>query len=455
MITAYRKLPRPHHDVAAVGPDLRAHYPDGTTRHVHHRRPGCLYYMRMDHAVDLNRRRLLGHVRRYDGRPYEWTYRGETVYLVRGLPRDAETAALALGTWRDWVESYGAEVAGMRRTSRSLLRATLRRSVPMPAAGGPPLPEVIGGRVECYVPAGEYERVLGVDMQAAYARTLGELCWRGWWSEVARPALYRSDPGFPVFHDAEVRVPDLAGLGPLPVRQAAPAGRVERWWGQIARDYPTGATLRGIYADHELREALRHACDVTVHRTWIMAGEDQPFLPWWRAIVQGRDLPHGAGRLAKLTGNVLWGSFLAGGGLRTETYADGPTLRERTLPLAGTLGMPTDLALAESVTSWVRTRLLADVIRPNRHRVLSVHTDGAILSGHRMPAGLAALGWRVKYRAPRLVFVGPQTYARTDREHPRTWHYVVGGIPELSVPDVFWPMAREAITGPRRWRHVS
>ena len=54
---APRSLPRPHHEVAAVGLDLRARYTDGSTRHVHNPRPNTCYYLRTEHARELNRDR--------------------------------------------------------------------------------------------------------------------------------------------------------------------------------------------------------------------------------------------------------------------------------------------------------------------------------------------------------------------------------------------------------------
>lgn len=334
-----------------------------------------------------------------------WETGGPSVTLLGGYIGQDDEAAAGLFAWRGWLKDEGACVGSTGAASMSLLRATLARPLLVNGGDPPPLGEVIGGRQQAGVPPGHYAAFAAWDMQAAYTRTMGNLIYPPWWIGTNElPA----DEELPSFARARVSIPPRVPWGPLPKRRRAPlrSGLVRR---MAHREYP-GGRIQGIWSGAELRAARAAGCTVKVLQAWIMIGRPtRPFVPWLEAVERGREMPGVAGLLAKMTGNALWGRVIYFGERTGISFRD-RSFHVRKLPIPGH-GIPaTDIA--ELVCSSVRARLYTDAIMPHAARVLSVHTDGALIADSDFGVDFPP-DWRMKDHGSNLTYIGPQAYAYT------------------------------------------
>jgi hypothetical protein len=380
-----------------------------------------------------------------------WTRRPTDAAVIR-LPLEElepEQVLHGLARWRDWLEAAGAGAVGtVGSASWSLLRATLQRPLFTPKRGAPPpLHFTLGGRQQLG-PAGpgSFEgRIEQVDMQAAYARTLGALEYGGRWLDAAQLGAGRDPERFarddrPLFVRARVRIPAELAYGPLPDRPRSADHPYLRLG--LGPEYPVGVTLQRLWTWQELQAAEQAGCKVMrVVDFWVhLAGaERRPFAPWLEQVERGRRMRGLAGLLAKMTGNALVGRFSMRSGepqLRTIRTRHGTTTTRRLA--GGSFTMPAAHDLAETVTGRVRARVFTAMMELE-DALLSMHTDG----GWRLAGGAATTeGWRVKGHASRLDLLGPQVL----RYHPLHGEpvAVVAGVPPLYAADSFERLWSEA-----------
>ena len=375
-----------------------------------------------------------------------WTNRPSDAHVIRlPLPdREPDRVLSALVAWRDWLVEYGAAPTGSTGSSAwSLLRGTLRRRLWCSKGDMPPLRQTLGGRQELG-PGGQgrLETLLEhLDLPAAYASTLAELRYGGHWVRSGgRHELDRmAQNDRCVFARAQVKVPALR-WGPLPRRPRRHVTGLEQ---QLAAAvYPRGVTMQGVWTADELAAAEAHGCSIMrVLDVWVhVAGDQQPFLPWWRAIQAGRGMSDKLGaQLAKVTGNALWGRFCMDGrigGLRSRTIRtrSGRKLEARPLPFAGGIDPAHDLA--ETVSGRVRARLYGAMMAAGGQMV-AAHTDGL----WRACEGVDELeldGWRIKEHARRLDVLDPQVLRYWPLPGSRHEPFVVfSGIPSERAPRMF------------------
>ena len=371
--------------------------------------------------------------------PLEELHRSD---VLRGLAR-----------WRDWLHGHGAIASGtMGTASWSLLRATLERPLFTPGEKSlrPPLRFTLGGRQELGAGGpGRYEGPIEhLDLQAAYARTLGSLEYGGRWLDSSAlgcdDAERLAATGRPVFVRARVRIPDGLEYGPLPERPTS-ATHPFLLLG-LGPEYPTGVTMQRVWTWQEVEAAREAGCRVRVLELWAhFAGGRRPFARWLEAVEQGRGMHGLAGTLAKMTGNALWGRFAMrsdGSGRRVIRARYGRHTASRDAPRAQG-GIPAAHDLAETVSGRVRAQVFRAMLTLGPD-LLSVHTDGGWRlnrDGDEPPAG----GWRVKARAGRLDVLSPQSLRYTTLEG-RT-EVVLSGTPSAYAPERFaelWADARMA-----------
>jgi hypothetical protein len=374
-----------------------------------------------------------------------WLPRRSDACVLR-LPLEQLDSWLVLGSlrrWRDWLWSHGAIASGtMGSCSWSLLRASLERVLFTPAAGsGPPLDFTLGGRQALgALGAGRFEgRLEHLDLEGAYARTLGGLEYGGRWLDSSQ--LARRDParlaasGRPVFVRARVRIPELE-YGPLPDRPRSSSHPFLRLG--LGPEYPVGVTMQRLWTWPELEAAELAGCrivrlvDVWAH----FAGGRRPFASWLEAVERGRRMRGLAGTLAKMTGNALWGRFAmrSSAGVRTIRARHGRLTASRPAPLPG--GALAAHDLAETVSGRVRAELYRAMLTLGA-AVLCVHTDGLWRA-----AGGELEGWRVKVRAERLDLLGPQALRYTLPDGSS--EVVLAGTPSLYAPARFEELWQEA-----------
>lgn len=375
-----------------------------------------------------------------------WKRRPTDVHVIK-LPfyDEHELTVRALAGWRDWLAGYGAAPTSTTGSAAwSLLRARLERPLWTNMGDAPPLRSTLGGR-QTLGPAGagEYAGDLAqLDLPAAYASELGNLHYGGHWFRVSTlPRVARHEPawwaaqGRPVFCRAFVSVPAGLAYGPLPRRLRRPLRGMAA--AMVGAEYPVGKRLQGVWTWQEIEAAERHGARIVrIAETWVhLAGERQPFLPWWRAIMEGRELRGLAGLLAKTTGNALWGRFAM------DPKANGQrTIRSRTRqgrivarPYTFKGGRPPAHDLAETVSGRIRAKLY-DAIMLSGDRLLSAHTDG--IWSFADPELLAALPeWRRKQDARLIELLDPQVL----RYYPKRGraHTVFAGMPASFADEAF------------------
>jgi hypothetical protein len=369
-----------------------------------------------------------GSVLRFNDVSYRWETGGTKVHLLGQTPADLDDFLAGVVAFRDWLATHQAHPGNARQSSRSLLRGTIERPIYTDGGEAPPIRDVIGGRQQPFRAPGHYSDVELWDIEAAYAETMGTMSYGGRWYRV--DSLPDRTSAVPAFCHATVRIP-AGGIGPLPRRRIHPNPNPHLRRLDV-REYPTGMTLSGIWSLDEILAAERAGGTVKIDSTWIMPGEGAPFAGWWEAIREGRAMPGFAGKLAKMTGNALWGSFAATGARTRLGWETGDRV-ERPEPIKGR--PPQARALAELVCSRVRVRLLSEVVEPYRESLISVHTDGGILD-----AGAYDLprGWRLKARADLLIYLGPQAFAYMADDAVT---YTVSGVPEDLAPEIFGNLA--------------
>jgi len=362
-----------------------------------------------------------------------WERRHSDVAVIRAPFYDdsPERTLAALARWRDWLARYGASCTSTTGSAAwSLLRATIVKPLWTGLGDTPPLRSTLGGR-QALGPAGQGQfrgRLEQWDMPAAYASELGHLRYGGRWFDTKDlplqhgPAFWAAQ-GRPTFVRAIVSVPASLGYGPLPRR---PRGRTQA--GKVATmllgaEYPTGR-IQGVWTWQEIEAAIAHGCRlIKVLGCWVHLSGEQPFLPWWAAIQDGRSMPGLAGLLSKMVGNALWGQFCMDGasnGVRTVRSKNG-TIRNRELPKRG--GRPPAHDLAETVSGRIRARLYGAMMGVG-DALLSAHTDGIWI--HRAYATIGP-SWRRDQQASRLDLLDPQVL----RYFPRGGgsQTVVAGVP--------------------------
>ena len=378
-----------------------------------------------------------------------WRPHPSDVRILRvAFPESIPRALAGLKRWRDWLAAYGAVPGSLGQASYSLLRATLEGPLWTSIGEAPPITFTVGGRQQLTAAQGEHRgRVEHVDLPAAYGSTLGELHYGGRWHRLKpADAAHWGSTGYPCFLRARVHVPKSIRFGPL-VRR--PRKRRSAWQtahallGSPRREYPTGATVQGVWTREELDAARAAGCSIRELEAWLHVPQPrhdglglwQPFLPWWRAVEEGRRLPGFARLLAKATGNALWGQFAMTEGSRAILTLEGRGRnRLRVLKAASRNGQgrPAAHDLTETVCGRVRAQLATMMLWAGES-LLCAHTDGGwtLDAPDEPPAG-----WRVKDRAEWIRLVSPLIYSYQP-VRASSPVYVFSGIPYLRAPAAF------------------
>ncbi len=358
----------------------------------------------------------------WDGAAIRWApTQGATHWPVSVLrmvvPQDNEQAIDGLQDWRDWLEAYGAGVASsVGGSGFSLLKATLQKPLYTSRGTMPPISYTLGGRQE-WGPQTPPHVFTGAvqhwDMQAAYAKTLGELRYGGSWEEIPpyTVPVVAADPSRMLYVRAKVRIPEAPHpwLGPLPLRARHEKPAAMSLF--VRTLYPTGRDMQGCWTWQELVQAERAGCKLLrIVAAWVhhTPPDMRPFLPWLRAVEHGRGMTGFASALAKSTGNSTWGQFAVrrDGSRAVLRITDNGTRRLSTpLPMKG--GNPSQRAyeLAEYICGSIRAKLYAGIVHTGDD-LICAHTDGLWGVGP-----LRVEGWRLKDEATQLRFLDAQVLA--------------------------------------------
>lgn len=449
MIRPYRK-PRPHKEMCWLI--------DGTT--ILHESGAELEFDQIDKemqvwaSADLVTDLLAhgkGEALTWDNKPIRWGQLpgvGDWPVGVMRLitPEDPEEAIEGLQKWRDWLESYGAAPASsLGGSGFSLLKATLERPLWTSVGNLPPIRFTLGGR-QAIGPEGSPQTFEGSlqhwDLQAAYARTLGNLRYGGYWEHI-EPKYVRSmslGRDRMMYVRAKVRIPEQTWsplLGPLPER---PRGEPNPLVAMVLpAAYPTGKDMQGVWTWPELEQAERRGCKILrLLDGWLhfAAPEQFPFRPWLAAVEKGRLMKGFAGHIAKATGNATWGQFaIRRDGQRAVMTVEIRKGKRRKIITPVKLtggGNPSQRAyeLAEYICGKVRAELYRGMMQADAD-LICAHTDGLWMRGP-----FYIQGWRLKDTAASLRLISPQTlaYRREKSEHDT---YVVSGVAVQSAAPFF------------------
>lgn len=370
----------------------------------------------------LSHREVWAMIRAGKGRARFWKKRyvayeieGRTVYSARDILGDMEPdeALATVVDWRNWAESFGANVTSVTGTSRSIWRASLPASL-LIVSGRFPVPVdtfPIGGRQEAQ--ANVYQEARLWDIRSAYVSTMREL-WVG--------ARYRHYP-----HERTIPVD---GVGFTRATVTLPLGL---FWGLVpaktARGtmyFPRQGPIEGLFDLHELRTAKLLGARVHLHEAWIARGLRLPWRRWSDLISTGYDLDGKAPRLVKMMANSLWGTFAVTGRGAWVHYVDGKPVtvlddRDAVAPCR---------ALSAHISAHMRSRLLIEALHFNAYGVYGAHTDGVILAPNGSPVrrvGANIGEWGSKGAVTDLVVLTPTVYSYRDANEKR--RYVVAGTP--------------------------
>jgi hypothetical protein len=340
--------------------------------------------------------------------------------------------------FRDWLNDEGARAScTFGAMSISLLRAKISSPI-FTGMGGrnncPPIEFTRGGRQ--FIPdggMGKYEgQIINWDLPSAYASTLGNICWNGYWTKCyLRHAIKAHQNGAPVYCHATVDIPNVR-VGPLPLTLSRPPNPLST---AISHKfgYPISERLEGIWTLSELFEAENVGCKVDYIICWAMMTQNQPFTEWWKAILRGKELDGAIARsLAKRTGNSLVGTFSKDPRVKGKKlaihYVNG-NRKIRRLNFHPNSQVPGH-DLAEAITSAVRAKLYQHIVAADEH-LLSAHTDGLWVKGkYEVPNG-----WRIKQQAKRIDLIDPQNL----RYYIDTWNsrVVMSGVPSKLAAEEF------------------
>lgn len=368
---------------------------------------------------------------------------------------DFDDVLKQLTEFKDWLIDEGAKPhCTFGSTSISLLRSKLNAKLITGLGACPPIKFTRGGRVLLGTKGpGKYDgQIFNWDLPAAYASTLGNIRYNGSWT--VRPfnaAIKAYEHGAPVYCHATVDIPNV-NFGPLPgsVRRAANPieSAILNKFG-----YVTNGKMEGIWTLDELLAAQDVGCQFTPITCWAMLTGQQPFLPWWNAILRGRELSGPIARsLAKRTGNALWGSCCSDGSARIKKVIvsyEGNKKKTRKINFRHN-GQKPGHDLAEAVSSAVRAKLYEHIIIADTH-LLSAHTDGVWVQGqYEVPDG-----WRIKQQARRIDLIDPQILRYyTDAQNS---HVVMAGIPYKIAPEKFeekWAKHEYSLSNPDQMQEM-
>lgn len=348
---------------------------------------------------------------------------------------DFDKVMTQLIEYRDWLANEGAKPhCSSGSTSLSLLRAKLENKLITGLGSNPPIGYTRGGRTLMGLEGkGRFEgQIVHWDLPAAYASTMGNIFYNGTWE--IRPfnsAIKAYNRGAPVFCQATVRIPGLP-FGPLPETLRKSSSPLE---GAILNrfGYARDGEIEGIWTLNELFAAEEVGCEIKPLICWAMLSAKQPFLPWWEAIVRGRELRGEISRsLAKRTGNALWGMFCTDGDAKTKKviiHCELGKTKTRRIEFRRN-GQKPGHDIAEAVSSTVRAKLYQHIVVANEHLICG-HTDGIWVKGkYEVPEG-----WRIKQIARKIEVLDPQTFRYFIDE--QTGYVVMAGIPPKLAPDKF------------------
>ena len=247
----------------------------------------------------------------------------------------------------------------------------------------------------------------------------------------------RIDPSVAGLAELTVAIPGDCRVGPLPKRM-----------GPDSITFPRAHIMRGTWPFCEVAAAICAGAEVVrTHELWVPDREADLFGPWWPVVASGRALPGGAGRLAKMVSNGLWGTFaMKDGSKELLRWADDAGLAPYAIPLGSSVGPNVTLAhLAAETTGRVRTRILTDVLAdPAIPAPVHCDTDGfltRVRGGYAHLLGEGPGSWRVKRSMPRLEIKAAQSYryrcgSGCGITHD-AWHYSVAGVPASMAAEVF------------------
>jgi hypothetical protein len=361
-----------------------------------------------------------------------------SVVSLRGtLPQ--ETAFEDLERVLSWLRSYGVAPASIPAMAWGLFRASLPRSYSCGFDPETGRAAFYGGRQEV-TQTGTFRNMIALDIKSAYPAAM------------ARPEGYALslrevdasttlDQYAAGISEARVHVPHYSPHALLPVRVSRDTISFQR------------GDLEGLWPWCELVAAMRLGAEVEILRSWAPARCADLFGPWWPLAEEGRNLPGGAGQLAKAISQSTWGQFGMSAEERgrrqyTDDYGknwlDVP-LPDHELPHSWTAH------IAAETTGRVRAQMLdAIAITDPVH----IDTDGLLVSaGTETPGGgTGAPGqWRVKTEMDTLEIRGPQLYRwqcpKCGAGHEcGPWHYTTSGIPADEAAEFFSRDAAPEIT---------
>jgi hypothetical protein len=277
----------------------------------------------------------------------------------------------------------------------------------------------IGGRKEARNAPSRISGATYLDLPAAYLQAMKDSLPQ-WLNPESKVDWY--DSGI-ALATVTIPSPDNTGLwwGPLPSRigKARNADLTTFGWGQD----------RGFWTLDELRQAKANGVEVKLERVWKGYSEARIFQTWLDIAYDLRNLPGGAGKLAKQITNRLWSYFGMNPTNEKVVISYSSNNRQSRIIRPVNRGGKRDentTFLSAMIASRVRVRAAQEML--SQPGCVYFDTDGGIV-----PSGTVVPGWNSKWEAEEVEIATSQAYRYRCSEcgvsggHPE-WHTSVAGV---------------------------
>ena len=352
-----------------------------------------------------------------------------SVVSLRGTLAE-ETAADDLDSFLTWIRGYAVTPASIPSMAWGLFRASLPRAYSCGFDPETGRAAFYGGRQEI-TQTGTFRNMVALDIKSAYPAAMARPEGYALTLREVDPSTHL-DPYAAGIAEAHVHIPQWFPYALLPVRVSKDSISFQR------------GDLKGFWPWCELAAAIRLGAEVTVTRSWAPARQADLFGPWWPLAEEGRNLPGGAGQLAKALSQSTWGQFGMSAEERSRRqYADDYGRNWLDVPLPDhELPHSWTAHVAAETTGRVRAQMLDAITTTNP---VHIDTDGILVAaGTDIPGGgTGAPGqWRIKNEMNTLEIRGPQLYRwqcpQCGAGHEcGPWHYTTSGIPANEAAEFF------------------
>jgi hypothetical protein len=320
-----------------------------------------------------------------------------------------------------FLRGYGVAPGTISGMAWSLFRQSLSGPVSLgfdPTIGRSAL---YGGRQEITQPR-QFQHMVSADIRCAYPFSMAQKPYALTLRSVSTET--HLDPEVAGIARATVIIPSDMRFNPLPIRL-----------GPQMIQFQSGM-IKGTWPWVELAAAQATGAEVKVTECWAPRTSADLFASWYPIVMEGRQLPGGAGMILKAVANSLWGQFgMVAVDKAQMRWADEGGEVSYVVEVPGrTMPHEWGAHIAAETTARVRSKTYL-ALDASPSRPVHCDTDGFIQRKSAplpSPAGDQPGQWRVKETMRTVDVRAPQLYrykcgTGCGVTHAQ-WHYVAAGM---------------------------